>query len=143
MLKRQLDELGRALHVNIGEVPAPPSVPQLCERLDEVLLPRLAGTTPSWFGGGYSYLYRGASAFVHPSPTGIEPLITRAPGTFQIAPARGQAPLLLQVIAEHVEMSLLIARSCSPWLVADTGAPTSDLHRSPGSDRIASTDRFV
>jgi hypothetical protein len=121
--ERQLNELGLALHVNASDLRPPPSPRDLCRLLDDELLPRLEGMagTGGSFSAWYSHLYRGASAFVHPTPAGIAPLIERLPGAFQIAPSRTRTPGLLEIVAAQLISVLLIAKTAAPWLVEGYG----------------------
>ena len=118
--KVHLQQLGLAIAVNRGPLRAPPRTQEMCQELDEELSPRIdvldAGTSES-FSAWYSYLYRGASAFVHPTSAGIEPLIEHVPGGFQIASSRGAPDRVLEVLAGQLVAVLPIAREAAPWLV--------------------------
>jgi uncharacterized protein DUF5677 len=71
--QRELQLLGLAIAVNAGPLRPPPNIQDLCREVDNELAPRIeelrAGTSES-FSAWYSYLYRGASGFVHPTAAG-------------------------------------------------------------------------
>ena len=113
---QQLNELGLALHVNANDLRRPPSLPDLCKLLDAQAIPGLDRIGES-FSAWYSHLYRGASAFVHPTAAGIQPLITPMPGAFQVAPSRLRAPRVAEIIGGHLVALLLIANWGANWLV--------------------------
>ena len=117
----QLQLLGLAIAPSRGPLPSPPQPQDLCRELDEELTPRIEvlrpGTSES-FSAWYSYLYRGASAFVHPTSAGIEPLIEQVPGGFEVTSSRATADRVIEVVAGQLEAALVIAREAVPWLVA-------------------------
>ena len=75
-----------------------------------------AGTSES-FSAWYSYLYRGASAFVHPTSAGIEPLIEQVPGGFQVTASRVMPDRVIEVVAGQLAATLMIAREAAPWIL--------------------------
>jgi len=114
-------QVGLNVKVDLTTLTPPLNPGDLCGLLDSELLPRLqaVGRMSNSFSAWYSYLYRGASAFVHPSPAGIAPLLERGPRTLQIAPSRSHAPRLVEVVAEQLRSALLIAASNAAWLIED------------------------
>jgi len=117
--ERRPYQVGLALGVNTSDLPPPPGAQDLCSLLDDELLPRLEAMarTGMSFSAWYSRVYRGASAFVHPTPAGIDPLIERASGTIEIAPSRARPPGLLETVATQLRTVLHIANTAAPWLV--------------------------
>jgi hypothetical protein len=108
----QLRELGFAIQVNQSDLKKPPSARDLCAELDDAWvgrLPELAKGTQRSFGAWYSYLFRGASAFVHPTSTGIEPSLVRAPGAFFVTPSRVRQRRVLELCAMHLSIAIGLA----------------------------------
>jgi hypothetical protein len=111
-----------AIAVNRGPLEPPPRTQELCRELDEEVALRVGVPTPGAsesFSVWFSYLYRGASAFVHPSSAGIEPLIEQVPGGFQVTSSRTTPDRMLEVVAAQLTATLLIARESAPWLLGD------------------------
>jgi hypothetical protein len=116
----QLRELGFAVQVNRSDLGRPPSAKKLCAELDVAWvgrLPELNAGTQSSFSAWYSYLFRGASAFVHPTSAGIEPLLGRAPGAFLIAPSRVRQRRVLELCAMHLSVAIAVASLSCPDMI--------------------------
>lgn len=116
----QLQELGFAIQVNQSGLMKPPSAKDLCAELDDAWverLPELASGTQRSFSAWYAYLFRGASAFVHPTSAGIEPLLARAPGAFLITPSRARQPRILELCAMHLSVVIALASLVCPDLI--------------------------
>jgi hypothetical protein len=116
----QLQQLGFALQVNQSDLSQPPSAKQLCAELDEAWvgrLPELNTGTQRSFSAWYSYLFRGASAFVHPTSAGIEPSLERAPGAFLIAPSRVRQRRVLELCAMHLSVAIAVASLSCPDMI--------------------------
>lgn len=113
--------VGLANEVNGGPLPERPETQNLCRQLDLELVPYVKGLragTENSFSAWYSYLYRGASAFVHPTLASFDPLIKRAPGGVEIAPPpKAVGITTIEVLTHHLDATLRIARARAPWLV--------------------------
>lgn len=115
-----LNELRLATAIDAENLRPLPQLDELCRDVDEELAGRVEMSES--FGTGYSYLYRGASWFVHPTAAGIEPLIEHVPGGFQVAPSRGRRERVLEVLAGQLGAVLCIAKAEAPWLVESHAA---------------------
>ena len=112
LTETQMKELGFAVQFNESELKKPPSARQLCEELDHDwggTLPMLEPGGAKSFSSWYSYLFRGASAFVHPTSAGIEPMLVRARGLFVIEPSRRRERKVLELCAMHLSVAIAVA----------------------------------
>lgn len=115
-----LRELGFAIHVNQTDLRKPPSARDLCAELDRDWRGRLTEIQPDGptsFSAWYSYLFRGASAFVHPTSVGMEPLLARAPGAFVIEPSRKGERRVLELCALQLSIAIAVASLSDPGLI--------------------------
>jgi hypothetical protein len=114
-----LGQLSQRIEPPAPDWPAPPTLLELCRDLDRTLAPRIGSLRPGAidsFSGWYAYLYRGASAFVHPSANGIRPLIEPVAEGLQVSPSRATPEGVLRVVAAQTATALLIAAELAPWL---------------------------
>lgn len=133
----QLRELGFAIQINKSKLKKPPSARALREELDRDWsgsLPEIQPDSPSSFSSWYSYLFRGASAFVHPTSAGIEPSFLRA-RPIVVEPSRRRERRLLELCAAYLSVAIAVASLSCPDLI-DEGVlqNLSELCRSPGAE---------
>jgi hypothetical protein len=108
-----------AISFNANNPPLPPSVGKRCVVLDAQLVPLVPGLNKESsrpFTTWYSYIFRGASGLVHPSPAGLVPLVKRVSGEFVVAPSTEVSTEVLKVVTDQLRATLLIAKSCGAWL---------------------------
>lgn len=120
LTEAQLRELGFAIQFNKSELKKPPSARALCEELDREwseALPMLEPGGAQSFNAWYSYLFRGASAFVHPTSAGIEPMLIHTPGLFVVEPSRRQERRVLELCAAHLSVAIAVASLSCPDLI--------------------------
>lgn len=120
LTEAQRKELGFAIQFNESELKKPPSARKLCEELDRDwsgTLPMLEPGRARSFSAWYSYLFRGASAFVHPTSAGIEPMLTRTRGLFVIEPSRRRERKVLELCAMHLSVAIAVASLKCPDLI--------------------------
>jgi len=77
-------------------------------------------------------LFRGASAFVHPTSIGIEPFLVRAPGAFLVTPSRMKPIRVLELCTMHLSVLIGIASIACPELIDEAPLQTlADLANDP------------
>lgn len=69
------------------------------------------------FSYWYSHLFRGASAFVHPTARGIEPLYSLEATACVVRQAAEVPVRLLEILAMLASIQIGIASLATPWLV--------------------------
>jgi len=87
---RHVDDLALILETK-DKVESPPNIREMCAELDRVWVPRLPGLradSTACFSYWYSHLFRGASAFIHPTSRGIDPVSWTEDDAFLVGPAR-------------------------------------------------------
>jgi hypothetical protein len=97
-----------------------PSTRELCAELDRIWRPRLDGLLvkpTASFSYWYSYVYRGASAFVQPTSRGIQPLYAADGNAFLVRRAPEAADGVLQTLARVARVQIAMASFATPWLV--------------------------
>jgi hypothetical protein len=122
LTESQLRELGFATQIEESKLKKPPPARVICEELDREWggkLPSMDAGTSASFGAWYSHIFRGASAFVHPSSRGIEPLLFRSPGLFVLEPSRARELRILELCAMHLSVAVGIASLSYPELIHD------------------------
>jgi hypothetical protein len=65
----------------------------------------------------YSYLFRGASAYIHPTSRGIEPVYTSEDAAFVVDTSTSTPERVMQMTAMLLSVQIGIASLATPWLI--------------------------
>jgi hypothetical protein len=116
---RHVDELALILEAK-DKVQPPPNTRDLCVEVDAAWIPRLpamAEGSKACFSYWYSHLFRGASAFVHPTSRGLDPVYVADGDAFVVRPAPDVPARVLEAVAMLTSVQIGIASLAAPWLV--------------------------
>ena len=97
----------------------PPATPDICRELDRELTPRVKGfacRNGRFVQRLVLVLLPGGSAFVHPSPAGIEDLFEQVSDGVKVAPSRKSLDDVIGLTLDQLTAAEAIAR-VAPWLL--------------------------
>jgi hypothetical protein len=117
--ERDVHDLALILEVQ-DKVPRLPSLRELCASVDHDWKPRLPEVLAepgAGFEYWYSYLFRGASAFVHPTSRGIQPTYVAEGTEFVFGSSQEVSERLLEILVVLLGVQAAIAMIATPWLV--------------------------